>query len=226
MLRLSDHDLILRQSCGFAALFAITLIICPASAQQFSAQLTRRAADGQSATGRVVVSDDRVRIEAPDFPDGFFIVRRDENAAYLVRPRRHEFMDARQTSPLTEILVPLDPEAPCRQLQAMAEISQSAADGRAWRCDVIGREAFDGRARIRYRMTSPLDRQYTAWVDPQIRFVVRLATDDGTTFTLSDVSEARQPADIFEIPAGLRKFDPAALIERIKRSDAWVEPQQ
>jgi hypothetical protein len=33
-----------------------------------------------------------------------------------------------------------------------------------------------------------------------------------------------QPANRFAIPPGFRNFDPRALIERIKHSDAWVDP--
>ena len=31
-----------------------------------------------------------------------------------------------------------------------------------------------------------------------------------------------QPAQLFEIPPGFRKFDPQLVIERIKQSDVWV----
>jgi hypothetical protein len=33
-----------------------------------------------------------------------------------------------------------------------------------------------------------------------------------------------QPANRFAIPPGFRSFDPRALIERVKHSDAWVDP--
>lgn len=209
---------------GPLAIAAIVLGMSPLSAQQFSAQLTRRSSDGQTATGRIVVSDDKVRIETPDFPDSFFLIRRDKSAVYLVRPKRHEFMDARQSSALTDILVPVDPDTPCQQLQAMADISQIVRDEPSWQCQLVGRETIDHRQTLHYRISSSPDRQYGVWVDPQIRFVVRLTAADGTTLTLDDIQEGAQPEAAFEIPAGLRKFDPAQLIERIKRSDAWVEP--
>lgn len=229
MLREFRRRLIPRQQAqiaGLVAAVAITLAASAASAQQFSAQLVRRTADGQAETGRVSVSDDRIRIETPDFPESFFIIRRDEKAAYLVRPRRHEFMDARQSSPLTELLVPVDPDAPCLQLQAMAAISQRMDGEASWQCQRLGEETRDGRATMHYRLASPPDRHYVAWIDPQLRFVVRLTAADGTSFSLDDIRQGPQPRDAFEIPAGLRKFDPAQLIERIKRSDAWVEPAQ
>jgi len=213
------------RAAGIVAMSAAVLFATAAPAAQFSAQLSRRDADGRISTGRVMVDGDDVRVETPELPDGFFIVRGGEKAAYFVRPRRREFMEARQSSPLTEILVPVDPQAPCRQWQAMAEISRSADGGAQWRCDRVGTDTLDGRATIRYGITSPRDRRYSAWIDPQLKFVVRLEADDGTMVDVADVREAAPPAGAFEIPVGFHKFDPLQLIERIKQSDVWVAPQ-
>jgi hypothetical protein len=46
---------------------------------------------------------------------------------------------------------------------------------------------------------------------------------DGTTISAENIREEPQPAPLFEIPSGLRKFDPEALIKRIKQSDVWVD---
>ena len=77
-----------------------------------SADIVSTNADGQPAgsPGKVYVSNDKVRIETPDVASGFFIVDGATNAAFFVRPSQRVFMDAKQSSPLTQILVPLDPE--------------------------------------------------------------------------------------------------------------------
>jgi hypothetical protein len=46
---------------------------------------------------------------------------------------------------------------------------------------------------------------------------------DGTSITARDIHEKPQPSHLFEIPSGLRKFDPEALIRRIRQSDVWVD---
>jgi hypothetical protein len=46
---------------------------------------------------------------------------------------------------------------------------------------------------------------------------------DGTTAVAENILEAPQPKSLFEIPASFRRFDPEALIKRIKQSDVWVE---
>ncbi len=53
-------------------------------------------------------SDDKVRIETPELADGFFLVDGAKPAAYFVRPAARVFMDARQSSRLTQIFVPVD----------------------------------------------------------------------------------------------------------------------
>jgi hypothetical protein len=209
-----------------ATLAALLATGAAASAQQFSAGLSRRDADGRITEGRLSVAGNKVRIEAPDLPSGFFIVRGDAKAAYLVQPDRRVFMDALQSNVLTELLVPVDPDAPCRQWQAMADISKSADGGAAWRCDRIGAETRDSRATVRYSMTSPRGKHYSGWIDSQLRFVVRIEADDGTTTELVDVREAPQPDSAFEIPAGLHKFDPLQLIKLMKHSDVWVDPSK
>jgi len=211
---------------AIATLAALLATGAAASAQQFSAELSQRDAGGRITEGRLSVAGDKVRIEAPDLPSRFFIVRGDAKVAYLVQPDRRLFMDARQSSLLTEILVPVDPNAPCPQWQAMAEISGSADGGAAWHCDRIGAETRDNRATVRYSMTSPRGKHYSGWIDSRLRFVVRIEADDGTATELVNVREAPQPDSAFEIPAGLHKFDPRQLLELVKHSDVWVDPSK
>jgi transposase len=81
-------------------------------------------------------------------------------------------MDAKQSTWLTQILVPLDPDAPCKQWQAMAEIAGAADRGRQWRCNRIGSESAHGRNTIRCRAISPEVAASDCWLDPLLGFVV------------------------------------------------------
>jgi hypothetical protein len=215
-----------RDACVAIAVLAALLASCAgASAQQFSAELSRRDARGHVLTGRLSVAGDKVRIEQPTLPTGFFIVRGDTKAIYFVNPDREVFIDARESSILTEVLVPVDPAAPCAQWQAMATISGSAKGGAPWRCERIGDETRDGRATVHYSMTSPRGRHFSGWIDSQLKFLVRIEADNGTTLEIVHVQQAPQPAGAFEIPAGFLKFDPQPLIEQMKHSDAYVDPK-
>jgi hypothetical protein len=122
-----------------------SLVGISAHAQQFSADLVHRNAGGELAgrTGKLNVSNGKVRIETPDVPTGIFIVYADLNAAYFMRPAQHTFMDAMQSSQLTQLLVVIDPDDPCRQWQAMAKVAGVVRDGSQWRCERIGHDTID-----------------------------------------------------------------------------------
>jgi hypothetical protein len=200
-----------------------------AQSQEFSADLVIRHAehaehDFVPANGKLNVSGRKVRIETPDLATGYFIVRDDVGAAYFVRPVQRVFMDAKQSSQLTQVLVPVDPNDPCRQWQRMAQIAGAARDGAEWRCERIGFDRVDGRDTIRYRVVSPVNRQYLGWIDQRLGFLIRLEAEGETTVDVVNIHGTPQSKELFEIPPAYRKFDPQQLIDRIRQSDVWVEP--
>ena len=198
-----------------------------AQAQEFSADLVNLDAAGQSVSlnGKVFVSGHRVRIETADVPGGFFLVDCDQDAAYFVRPSQGIYMDAKQSSRLAQLLVPLEPGDPCQTWQAMARIAGAAEKG-AWRCERIGPDPVAGRDALKYAITSPQGRRSDGWIDVRLGFLMRLKDDAGTGLQLAKLTEGPQPASLFELPSAYRKFDPLRLIEQIKKSDVWVEPQE
>ncbi len=188
------------------------------AAQQFSADLV-----GKSA-GKIYVSNSKVRIETSDFPGGLFLLDGNAHTAYFVKPAQRVWMDAKRSTWLTQILVPLDPDDPCKQWQAMAEIAGAADQGKQWRCHRLGPESAGGREPIKYRAISPEGISSYCLIDPQLGFAVSIAREDGVKIELANVQQGPPPSNLFEIPTNLRKFDPHQLIDRIKQSDVWVEP--
>jgi hypothetical protein len=194
-----------------------------AQAQQFSAQIISTAPNAASrAAAKLYVADRKVRIETPELPGDVLIVDAAIPAAYLVRPAQRVFMDSKQSSHLTRLFVPLDPAAPCRQWQAMAEVA-GISDTAQWRCVPTGSETVDGRNTRKFVVTSLRGRS-TRWVDVNLKFPIKIETEDGAVLALSAINEAPQPPEKFRIPAGYKKFDPRGVIEQMKRSDIWVEP--
>lgn len=191
-------------------------------AQQFSADLVV-IHDGAAAepAGRLRVLGDKVRLETPQFADGFFLIDAARPAAYFVRTGARTFMEARQSSPLTRLFVTVDPDDPCRQWQVMAHLTGLA--DRDYRCERTGEETINGRVTVAYRALSPAGKPLLGWIDRERRFPLRVTTEDGTVISAENIRDEPQPAPLFEIPAGFGKFDPLALIERIKHSDVWVE---
>src|SRR5271170_3522891 len=192
-----------------------------ASAQQFSADLVTTNAQGQSTAeaGNLYVGDGVVRIESPDFRRGRFLVNVNAGSALFVIPAQRVFMDAKQSSRLTQILVPVDPNDPCRTWKRMAQIAGVADQGDQWRCERLGTEAAGGDSAIRYLATSPGGEKAFAWIDGGLGFPVKFKFADGSGIALSDIRRGPQPIALFAVPADYRKFDPQRLIERIKQSD-------
>jgi len=199
-------------SCGWA----------PAQAQQFSADLVTISGDGSAApAGKLRVFGDKVRIETRELADGFFLIDGAMPAAFFVRPAARIFMEARQSSGLTQVFVPVDPEDPCRKWQAMARVA-GVADQEDLYCERFGEEMIDGHPAIAYRAVSSRGRDIFGWIDPVRKFPLRIKSEDGATVMAQNVRDEPQPTQLFDIPAGFRKFDPQVLIERIKQSDVWV----
>lgn len=192
-----------------------------AQAQQFSADIVTRHGDESKPAGHLSVRDGKVRIETAEHADGFFLVDPAKPSATFVRPGARVFMDAGQSSRLTRLLVPVDPDAPCRQWQAMAQLAGSAGEG-AWRCERAGEETVEGRNADVFKVVSAAGQETVGWIDRELRFPVRIKTEDGAIVALAAIKVEPQPASSFEIPATFRKFSLDALMERIKQSDVWV----
>ena len=194
-----------------------------AQAQQFSADLASSRRGAATSVGKLRVFNDKVRIEAPDFPDGFFVSDGSNHVSHFARPNARIFMDARQSSWLVGMFVPVDPDDPCRQWRSMAEVAGAEDQNGQWRCERVGQEVIGGRDVVRYRIMVSVGREMLGWIDPALKFPLKIQREDGATAIVENILEQPQPAALFEIPANFRKFNPEALIKRIKQSDVWVE---
>jgi len=94
----------------------------PAHAQQFSADLVTTHVDGTAVASHLRVFNNKVRIETPEFPDGFFLIDGVSRAAYFARPDKGVFMDARQSSRLTRLFL------------FRSTSATRACNGRRWQC--------------------------------------------------------------------------------------------
>ena len=214
----------LAMKSGWLALAGVLFCGClPAQAQQFSAEIMIMKDNGAAApAGKVYVAGGKERIETPDHTDGFFVIDRAAPSAYFVQPLSRQFMDARQSSRLTQIFVTVDPDNPCLQWEAMTKLA-GVADQGAWHCERVGQETIDGSSAIAYRALSASGRELLGWVDPMRKFPLRVKTEDGAVFQVGNLHDQPQAAELFEVPTNFRKFDPRALIDRIKQSDVRVE---
>jgi hypothetical protein len=191
-----------------------------AQAQQFSANIVRQRGAAARPAGRLRVLDGKVRIETPELADGFFLVDATKPSAYFVRPAARIYMDARQSSELTRLFVPVDPDQPCRRWQAMAHLAGRADEG-DWRCEQTGEAEIDGRHAVIFHAVTGSGELF-GWIDRARKFPLRIKTTDGSIIALEEIKDEPQAATLFEPPSNFRKFSPEALLEQIKQSDVWV----
>ncbi|HEV7358759.1 MAG TPA: hypothetical protein VGN99_12265 [Steroidobacteraceae bacterium] len=194
------------------------------SAPEFSADIVGHDAGGAAngLAAKLHVSGQKTRTDSVDATDGFFITDGDAGIAFFVRPAQHVYMDAKQSTPLTQIFVPIDPRDPCRQWQTAASLAgATAAD---WQCARIRSTMIDNHPVVEYQVLSPGHTSSQRWIESVLGFPVRSQAADGSTLTLENIRIESQPPSLFFVPPDYRKLDPQALIERIKHSDVWAVP--
>jgi hypothetical protein len=187
-------------------------------ASEFSADIVSRDGHGQSAAtvARLYASRGKVRIEAADAPDGFFLIDQDAASALWVRPAHRIYMNARQSSPLAQIFVPVDAANPCPQWRSAFV---NALDGKGvdhWRCESL--------QQVKFRVVTVDQSADQRIIDAKLQFPVKVISADGSSLTLEHIHLASQSAELFVVPHDYQAFDPHALVERIKRSDVWAAP--
>jgi hypothetical protein len=169
-------------------------IVVSATAQQFSGDLVRRDAGGATSRlfGKLNVSRDKVRIDTSDVPGGFFLIFGDAGAAYFVKPTQKIYMDAKQSSHLTQMFAVVDPDDPCPRWRVMAIIAGAANERSDWNCERTSDDIVNGRHAVKYSGILTVGRQYFSWIDPDHRFPVRLQYEDGEVIDLINIQEVPQ----------------------------------
>jgi hypothetical protein len=226
--RLGMRRNLLRQTAAVLhlALLCSAGALAQAEPQSFSADIVSLDAGGaRHAAAKLQVAHHKARIEMAGAADGFFLSDTDAGTALFVRSAQRLYLDARQSTPLTRIFVPVDPRDPCRQWQAAAATAGVPSTGE-WHCELIERASVNHHEIIEYRVVMSDQQSNYGWVDPTIGFPVKWQAADGKMFVLENTLLQAQPESLFSIPSDYRKLDPRALLERIKHSDVWAEPSK
>jgi hypothetical protein len=175
-----------------------------------------------ASPARLYVSGNKARLDPTGFHDGYFIIDGDTGTATFVRPNERVYMDAKQSSPLTQIFVPIDPKAPCPRWKEMAFSAGALEQEAEWRCTMLGDDVVDDRSLVKYQMGPSAVQQRYVWLDPRETIAVMAQSPGGTVTRLENIKHEAQSALLFVIPPGYQQFDPHRLIDRIKQSDVWV----
>jgi hypothetical protein len=204
-------------------------------AAEFSADIVTRDVAGLpvGTAARIYVANRKVRIETPEASGGFFLIDGKAGTALFVRSTQPVFMDAKQSTLLTQVFIPVASSNACPMWLAAAENAGVPTRGN-WRCARIevagtgtagtGITGVAKRHSIEYVVGAPEQNSSRRSIDPTLGFPVKLLAADGTTIALEHIRFEPQPLILFTIPPGYHQSQPQALLDRIKHSDVWAAP--
>jgi hypothetical protein len=171
-----------------------------AEALEFSADMVSTAA-GRSATGKMFVANDKVRME---MAGAISITRIDKKLVWLVMPDQGMYMEQ-----------PFDPMKIAGATEKMpGEIERT----------FLGEESVNGRNARKYRVTySTAGRRDTVlqWVDIQSGIPVKTSAEDGSwSVEYKNLRVGPQDTALFEMPQGYTKFEVPNMADMMKAMGA------
>jgi hypothetical protein len=212
--------------CVLIAVTAVAARALESPARDFTADIISRDSSGaaMATVARLYAAHGKVRIEPVELAGGFFLIDSEAPATLLVRPAQRVYMNARQSSPLTQIFVPVDIADPCRQWRSAVENAGAGKGAEHWRCEMHAKVEMGERNTLEFRTALAADSGDKRFIDVQLHFPLKVIATDGSSLTLEKIRVTPQQADLFTLPGDYGLFDPRAVVERIKHSDVWVEP--
>jgi hypothetical protein len=190
-----------------------------ASAQQFSAEMTR------PAPGKIYVADGKIRMETTDTDNGLTITIADGKTlgTYMLLPSEKIYVDVTQQTYVAQSLFVADPNNACAQWRELWQ--KLVDDAEHWTCKRVAEETVGGRRTIKYEIIRPDGERSYEWIDPKLKFVI---TSQGTTpdegIEVKNIEEGPQAASFFEVPADYRMMDINEWLQRDVPTD-WGDDQ-
>ena len=197
---------------GFSLAVAFVLS-ASASAQEFSADMISRSADGKMTKSKVYQTPDKKRFDSNvEIKPGTsietrMIIDRREKLIYLVEPQQRTILvnHALQVASNTSGSGPSSTN-PCEDL--MQWVNPTVV-GQQFACKQVGYESVNGRSTEKWQMDSKWLGRGPAylWVDSQIKTTIKWTLADGSSGELQNIKVGAQSASLFELPADYRKQD-------------------
>ena len=192
----------------WAVLTYLVLLAAVACAQNFSADFVSTRASGVGGSGKIFVSNDKVRYESDHtMATGgkpIMIMDFSQHATNMLMPDRRMYVSFPQGRGMT---VPfwhlMDVNNACAEWQAYA--AQMKTDSKVKSCHKAGTETLNGRSAVKYVITSEDGKIGTVWIDPNLKTMLKHASSNGTV-ELKNIKEGPQPASLFEIPKGYQQM--------------------
>lgn len=183
--------------CGLAGGLTLAALGCGGKVAEYSAtHVTTRGGHTQQ-TGKYFVAGQKMRMEMPH-PSGrgtlVSIVRQDRGVAWMLFPEQRMYREvAIDEADLTGFARQIKDD------QVIEELGTETVAGYSCR-----------KVKIRTKVTvmgRSMESTSTVWMTPKLGLPLRSEHSSGTVSELRDITEGRQPADLFEIPAGFSKTE-------------------
>jgi hypothetical protein len=184
-------------SSGLAGGLVLAAFGCGGKVAAYSAtQVTTRGGHTQQ-TSKVFVAGQKMRMEMPH-PSGHgslvSIVRQDRGVAWMLFPEQRMYREvAIDEADLTGLSRQIKDD------QVIEELGSETVAGYSCR-----------KVKVRTKVTvmgRTIESTSTVWMTPKLGLPLRSEHSSGTVSELRDITEGRQPADLFEVPAGFSKTE-------------------
>jgi hypothetical protein len=168
----------------------------PSATKDFSAEIVTKAG-GRTQGGKIYMSGDKWRMDVSAYGQkSTMIVRADKKVVYLLMPSQKMYMEQKYTE---------------EHKRGMSDMTKAGPDAGEVESQKVGAEKVSGIMCDKYKITYKAGGRKTTvyqWVAKDYLFPLKSAAADGSWSTqFKDFKPGKQPASLFELPAGYKKFE-------------------
>ncbi|MGA8875701.1 MAG: DUF4412 domain-containing protein [Candidatus Korobacteraceae bacterium] len=209
------------QTRAVFAVFSAVLLMCSWAVAQvpqltpFSADVqvtsTRMKGSSQEMNGKVYVDHSHMRMDMTGGPMGgaIMITNLATKTTDTLIPAQHMYMEfnanqmqGRHPGMGPNIKSYPDPNDPCANQEGVT-------------CKNLGVEQVSGRSCVHWQITDKNGKVGNVWIDQKLHFPIK-ATDNDSSWELTNIQEGQPAASLFEIPAGYQKMDMGSMMQGMR----------
>jgi len=197
------------------SLFLMSAISTSAQKIEFSADMRVTDSAGRTQSLKLFVGNMRARFDLPKQGDdtsgiGSILLDFDHQSLYLLIPQANVYLQIEGSAgtPFYSggwMFRPYSAKYPCNDW-----VSEADRRGITLRCKSGEQDIVDGRPTQKWDATTPGAGHGSLWYDPELNFIVKVqrTSKSGVQsgYELQNVKQETQPATLFEVPNGFRKF--------------------
>ena len=192
---------------AFAIVFSVSLF-----AQEFSADVISRTADGKVSRSELYQTPDKERFDstialgAGKTIETHMIIDRRGKLIYLIEPQQKTILVNHVLQLASNAAASGSNTNPCEELMKMVNPTVLKQQ---FVCEQVGHESVNGRSAEKWRMESAWLGNGPAflWVDSQVKTAAKWILVNGSLGELQNIKVGPQPASLFELPADYRRQD-------------------